>query len=458
MATITSSGAGSGLNVNALVAQLVAAERAPYDAKLARTEAKLNSEFTSLAQLKGAMSGFQVALAALKKPADFEVRKTVVGADAPFTATATSSAATGSYEVEVQQLAKASQLGSGAFVSGPSTVVGTGALTISMGSTSFDVTMIEGANTLAQLRDAINVATGNPGVRATLIRDIAGSHLVVTGSATGEANALRISASGGDGALAQFAHDPPTTANMQVLSAAQDAIVLVSGYEIRDADNVIDDAIEGVTLSLTKAITGTPSSLTVQIDNAGIQSRVNSFVTSYNTLATQISKLRSYNPETKAAGPMLGDAMLRNLEAQLRRTISSPVVGATQPYTSLASMGITSSLNGTLTLDQQRFDAALLAEPAAAATLFASTNGLAITMDALLTERLSTSSEIATRDAGVASKRKDLIKQQAALNTRMEVVLARYSKQFNSLDSLLTSLQSTSRYLTQQLNTASPRL
>jgi flagellar hook-associated protein 2 len=451
VATITSSGAGSGLNVSALVTQLVAAERAPYDARLVRTDSKLTSEFTALSQLKGAMSGFQSALAALKKPADFETRRVNVEADAPFTATATSAAAPGSYDVEVRQLAKISQLGSAAIVGGPTTVVGTGTLTIAVASTSFDVSMVAGTNTLAELRDAINTATGNPGVRATLIKDVAGSHLVLTGSATGAANTLRVTASGGDGGLTQFVYDPPTTANMTVLSPAQDAVVIVSNYEIHSASNSIEGAIDGVTLQLKKELPGETAALSLEVDNSAIKSRVDNFVSAYNTLANQISKLRSYNPETKSAGPLLGDAMLRNLESQLRRIISDPVDGATAPYTTLASLGITSSVSGTLSLDQKRFDAAIADKPRSVASVFASEKGLAVQMDAFLTARLASTAELAARDATLTVKRKDLVKQQQALDARMTVVQARYSKQFNSLDSLLTQLQSTSSYLTRQL-------
>ena len=80
-------------------------------------------------------------------------------------------------------------------------------------------------------------------------------------------------------------------------------------------------------------------------------------------LANQISKLRSYDPATKVAGPMLGDAMLLNIESQMRRLMSASVSGVTGPYTSLASLGITSTTNGTLSVDSAKLQAALTANP-----------------------------------------------------------------------------------------------
>jgi flagellar hook-associated protein 2 len=319
---------------------------------------------------------------------------------------------------------------------------------------SFSLTLGPGGNTLANLRDAINDAPGNSGVQATLITDIAGTHLILTGSATGAANALRVTTSGGNGGLNQFVYNPPTTTNLAPLSTAQDAIVFVSGYEIHDADNSIDSAIDGVTLQLKQAHVGEVTTLAIATDNAGIRDRVNSFVNGYNVLANQIAKLRSYNAETKVAGPLLGDAMLRNIEAQLRRVVSAPVAGATEPYTSLASLGITTTAAGTLSLDQAKFDAALADDPAAASHVFAAGQGVAVQLDAFLADKLSVAGELANRDAGIAARRKDLTRQKEALDARMEVIQARYMRQFNALDSMLTKLQSTSSYLSQQLAAA----
>ena len=61
MATISSTGIGSGLDINSLVSQLVAAERAAPEQRINRDTAKATTEFTALATLKGAMSSFQAA-------------------------------------------------------------------------------------------------------------------------------------------------------------------------------------------------------------------------------------------------------------------------------------------------------------------------------------------------------------------------------------------------------------
>jgi flagellar hook-associated protein 2 len=455
MATITSSGAGSGLNINSLVTQLVAAERAPYEARIVRAEARVTNEFSALAQLKGAMSSLQSALGALQEPADFQLRGTRLQSTEFFTATASAAAAPGNYSIEVRQLARVEQLGSSAVPGGATAQVGTGTLTLARGAQSFSVTLVDGADTLADLRDAINTAVDNPGVNAALVTDIVGTHLVLAGTQPGAANALRVTTSGGNGGLAQFTHDPPTTSNLTVLSAAQDAIVFVSGFEVHDADNTIDTAIEGVTLELKQAEAGTLTGLDVSLDGAGIRSQAERFVSAYNVLANQMVKLRSFNSETKAAGPLLGDSMLRGMENQLRRIVSADVAGLGEsPYKSLASLGITTTVSGVLTLDAGKFDAAISRDPNAASKIFAADTGLSNTIDDFLAARSAEDSELSVRDARLTERRRDLEKQKERLEVRMQQIQSRYQRQFTALDSLLAQLQSTSSYLAQQLASA----
>jgi flagellar hook-associated protein 2 len=453
MATISSAGVGSGLDINSLVSQLVAAERAAPDKRNVAEDGRLTTEFTALAQLKGALSGFQSALAGLKTSSGFDPRTAKVGDESYFTATASSAAAAGHYDVEVQRLATAARIGSDVFTGGPDSLVGTGTLTITVGGKSFDVAITQDNNKLSQVRDAINSATGNTSVRATLIRDTAGtgSYLVLSGTTTGDANNITISAANTDAQFDQFVQ------GLQAADAARDvqahdAIVFVSGYEIHSATNSVSGAIDGVTLNLKKAEIGKLVSLDVSRDDAAIQTKAQAFVNSYNTLAQQIATLSRYDAATKTAGPMLGDAMLRGLDTQLRRMLSSAVPGTSGPYTTLASIGITSTVNGTLQLDATRLGNALAADASAVGKVFASESGVAVRMADFVAQKLSSSGEIAARNDGIAAQRKNLQSRADALNARMQVLQERYMKQFTAMDAMLSQLQSTSSYLTQQLS------
>ena len=440
MATISSTGIGSGLDIDSLVSKLVAAERSAGQTHIDSKKTRLTEEFSAMATLMGGMSAFQSSLNSLVSSSSFNSRKVSVSDEAAFTAKAGSSAAAGSYDVQVEQLAKAAQLGSDAFTSA-STPVGTGRLTIAVGNSSFSIEVGEGGNSLANIRDAINKSPANKGVQASLLTDVEGTHLVLTSTKTGADHALTVTASGGDGGLEQFE-------NMEVRSAAQDAIVFVSGYEIHSASNTVSNAIEGVTLTL-KAPTeeGSTVLLSVDRDDAAIQDAAKKFVDAYNSLAGTIKSLSRYDVATGAAGSLLGDAMLRNIDSQVRKVISSPVAGVNGSYTTLASLGLTTQADGKLKLDPVRFNAALAANPGAVSDIFTSSNGVAVKLADLMASKTSVKGELTVRSSNVTDSLVDLKVQQDSLNARMKVIEQRYFKQFNALDTLLAQMNTTATTL-----------
>ena len=80
------------------------------------------------------------------------------------------------------------------------------------------------------------------------------------------------------------------------------------------------------------------------------------------------------------------------------------------------------------------------------------TNGYAHRLDTLLDDVLSTSGLLAGRTDGINRSIKDLDRQRDRFNQRLTSIETRYRAQFTALDTLLSSMQSTSAFLTQQLN------
>lgn len=453
MATVPSTGsAGGALDVATLVGQLVAAERAPEDKRLTKIDAQLTTELSAVSQLKGALSTFQSSLLGLKDSTALSLRTATSSDETTFSASATSSAAPGSYTVRVVQLAKAAQLTSGAFAAGPTSAVGYGTLTLSIGGKSFDVTLDAAHNTLADIQDAINAAPGNAGVQASILTTGDGSRLILTGNATGAANAVTVTQSGGDGGLSQLVYNPPAASSMTLTTAAQDATVNINGFATYSATNTVAGAIGGVVLTLKKEAPTTDLTLTVAADNASVQTKVQAFVSAYNTLAQQMASLRSYDATNQKAGPLLGDAMLQGIESKLRSLVSGFVVGSSAPYQTLSSIGVSFAADGTLAFDAAKYQKAVAADPNVVSKLFAGTNGVGKLAYTYLDSQLAAKGAFATRNDSIAARRKDLVARQDALNVRMQVFQARYTKQFSALDSLLTQMQSTSNFLTQQLS------
>ncbi len=452
MAGIQASGVGSGLDINALVTQLVSAENAARSGPILRREAAATTKISALGTLKGALSAFKGALTPLRNIDVFSARKATSADATRFTATASSAAAAGSYDIEVKNLASAHRLASNPYLTGATTAIGYGSLAITVGEESFDVEIPQDANTLEDIRDAINNESDNTGVQATLLNGTEGTRLILTSRKTGEDHAIKIVASGGDGGLAALDYDPSGTMNLIEKDQAKDALVMISGFEVSSSTNVIGDAVEGVTINLLKAEIGVETTLNISFDTASVTTRIQAFVTEYNNMQAQLTKLGNYDAASKTAGPLLGDSLLRSIQQDMRNGLTSAVAGSNSDYNSLASLGITTTATGTLTLDTAKLTKALDTDPDAVAHLFGSEDGVAARLFEQVENRLASGSDLDSRNTTLKSQLDEIGRSKEALELRMAQIEARYRKQFTALDSLLAQMQSTSSYLTQQLS------
>lgn len=451
MASVTTSGLN--LDVQGLAAQLVAADRATQDARNTRQETALTVQVSGLGTLKGALSSFQGALQSLKTVAAFSPRAASSDNEDAFTATVDSTAAAGTYDIDVKELAKAHQLASAAFTGGNGTVIGTGTLTITQGTNGFTVVIDDEHKTLADVRDAINKATGNTGVQATLIHEQDGTHLVLSSTKTGASNAIQVNATGGDGGLQQLVYQTTGTQNLTQLQPAQDSHILVAGYDHYSPTNQVADAIDGVTLTLTGTTeVDEPATLTVNVDNDTVTKNVQKFVDAFNALQKQFTSLRSFNSDTKTTGPLFGDATLRQVEDMVRSDLSNPVKGVSSSvYNSLASIGVTRQLDGSLALDTTKLSKAMAEGNGAVAQIFGSTDGVAARLDSHITSQLASGATFDFRSKSLQDQLKQLDDDKAALDARMEAAKARYVAQFSALDAMLTQMQQTSTSLSSAL-------
>lgn len=455
MAGLSSPGITSGLDVNGLVTQLMQAERANLTPRIKREQTAVATEISALGQFKGALSAFQLALDGLRTVDKFATRTAKSSDNEIITATATSAAAPSRYDIEVEHLATAQQLSSKpGFGEGPAAVVGTGTLTIGIGGKSVDIVIDSAHQTLADIRTAINTQSGDKGVRATIVTGTDGAHLVLSSTKTGEANVIKVTQTGGDGGLQKLVYDRAggQTANYDELRQAANASIRIATFQKTSANNTITDAIEGVTLNLLDTTKdGDTVSVDIGYDTAGVEDKVRKFVEAYNSLKSTITTLSGYNKETQKAGPLLGDALLRSVDADVRRGLVDPVSGATGDYQTLASLGITTNKDGTLTLDSSKLQTALKTDFSGVSSIFSSESGVAARLYTKISDRLTASAELASRNQGLDAQTTKLKKEQVAMEVRLAGIEARYRKQFSTLDSLLMGMQTTSNYLQQQL-------
>lgn len=443
-------GIGSGLDVAAIVNSLVQAERSPAEARFRRTESQANAKISALGSIRSAMDQLQGALEKLKSTEVFNQRKTSSSNEDIFTASATSEAANGDYSIEVTSLAKVHKLASNTFADS-ATVVGTGTLTIDLGGDSFDVTIDGSNNTLGGIRDAINAASDNSGVKATIINEAGGSRLVLTGGETGAANAITVTQAGGDGGLSVFEYDPGTSTNMSELQAAADAVLKVEGFTVNSASNKVTTAIDGLTIDLEKADPGTVHTLTISDDTDALVEAVKGFVDAYNTLATEIDRNTAYSAAAETASPLTGDAMIRSIEGRLSGALFGDYSGTGSAYKFLNEIGVELEADGGLTFNESDFKDALANDSDSITSMFGSSGGIQASFDAIIEEYVGSGLQFDQRKESLDARLDDVAKQRERLDARMASYETQLRRQFGSLDVFIAQMNTTSSFLSQQL-------
>jgi flagellar hook-associated protein 2 len=456
MAGIQATGISSGLDIAALVSQLVAVERQPLDARLGRRASAVNVELSALGALRGALAKLRDGLAPLRSTDAFAVRSATSANEDVFKASATAAITPGTYDIEVASLASAHRLASAAFATGGGAYVGSGTLTISVGGDPFSVEVPADRGALADIRNAINAAADNTGVTASIINEVGGSRLVLTARQTGAAATIEVTQSAGDGGLAALTFDPdaPLAGGLSQTTAAADARVYINGFEHRSATNSVSGAVEGLTLTLRAADPGSSYLLTIANDTGAVAERIRQFTRDYNAAARVFADLQRFDPASGAAGALIGDSLVRGLESQLRRDVTGALAPTTPGgYSSLASLGIRTDAGGQLVIDESRLSAALAADIDGVAALFGAGTGIAARTFAGLETALSGEGALSSRTETLNRQAREIGLEREAVDRRMETVEARYQAQFSALDRLLAQLQSTSSFLTQQLST-----
>ncbi len=472
MATFTSLGVGSGLDLNTIVTKLVALERQPIGQMQSKAN-QLQTQVSSFGQINSLMSGVQTAANALTNPLLWS-GSTVASSDpSAVSVSASNNVSAGNYAVTVQALASSQQLASASAFSDSGALPGSGTLTLQLGawdagqahfspksgSSAVDIT-IASTDTLANVVEKINSA--GAGVTASLVTDASGVRLSLRSTATGEANGFRMTAADSDGnnsdglGLSVMAFDPPNGATaMQLMQGSSDAKATVNGIAVTSTSNAMTGVIEGLTLNLNK-VSSTAINLTASADTASVQAAIKTFASAYNAMVSYIGNQTKYDPTSKSGGALQGDSAATNLQARLRSMVGA-TSGASSTFGRMSDIGLEVQRDGTLTVSQTKLDAATgkLAELKKAfsnSDLGNSANsGFARRYSDLATQALGVDGTISTRTAGLQKLIAKNGEDQTALLTRVDNFQARLVAQYTALDSNVAKLNSLSSYVTQQI-------
>lgn len=458
------------LDVPSLVSQLMAVERRPIDqinARIASYETKISSYGT----LSSLVSSFQGAATSLGVNLQ---KMTATGSDANvLTASADFTATPGSYAVNVSQLAQSQNLVAAGQTSSTATIgdgtattvtfdfgtisggtltngVYSGAAFTTNGNGTVSLVIDSTNNTLEGIRDAINAAGLD--VRASIVNDGSGTpyRLALNSTNPGVSNSLKITTSGGDGTVGNLlGYDPAGTQNMTQALAAQNANLTVNGIAITSASNTLTQAIPGVSLTL-KSTTASTTTLTVARDTSAIGTGVAAFVDAYNALASQLKSRSAYGTNGQGAGALAGDGTLRLMQEQLRGIFNTPATGGT--LTRLSEVGISFQRDGSLKLDTVKLNNAVSTSFSDVSNLFTSASGFATRFEAWGQSTLGAGGLIETRTKNLNQFVKDKNEEIDRLEIRMAALEKKYRTEYSNLNLLLSRMNSTSTFLTNQLN------
>lgn len=452
-AVITSTGIGSGLDISGIVSALTSAYGAAQTNELSAEQTSLNAQVSAFGTFSSALDTLQATLSSLENPSTLAAYSATVGDKSIASATTDSTAVPGQYSLEVQNLATAQTLTSAPVASGD-TAVGTGTLTLSVGGSSTSLTIDSGNDTLADIASAINSATDNPGVTASVISTTAGARLVLSGTTTGAANAITVSETGGDGGLAALVYPPDGDTGLAQTQPAQDANYSINGYAATSASNVVSGAITGVTLNLLSAsAANTPTTLSISANPSAAATSINTFVSAVNGVLSAIQSLGGYNASTQTAGPLNGNATLESFQNQLESILDDVQAGNAGGITSLGDLGITADANtGQLDTDSSTLSNALSANVTAVGNLLGGTNGIATRLNTLINQYTGAGGLLSSINQGLQTSLSQVSQQQTALQAELATYSATLTSEYNAMDTAVAALKETQTYLTAEFD------
>jgi len=323
-------------------------------------------------------------------------------------------------------------------------------LTVSSASgkaiTGIGITKQTYADTPAGVVDAIN--NSGRGYKAQLIND-------------GSSAPFKVMITGANGATEGFSISSTDTAGnafgtgLTVPSGygAADASVVVDGISYTRKSNLITDIIPGVTLSL-KGVTTSAASISMDRDTTDLKTRLNALVVAYNDFNDIVNQTTDPKSTLETYGnTLVGDSTVRMIRQQMRSLLFSPSSTPGRSVSALSQLGYSLNEKGILSLDAAKLDTVIQNNFEDVTKLFTggynnlstySSLRAGIAGDAVkkLTDMLSSTGQLATKTNNANTENDKYRVRLVALQTRMDALLARYQKQFASMESLVGSVNS----------------
>lgn len=379
---VSSLGAGSGIDIKGLVEGLMAVERAAPEQRLDKKEEKFEAQISAYGTLKSSMEEFKKVLDPLTNPDLFGARSATFPSNNEFI-TANSlnpDAQTGTFDIEVIQTAKSQSLASASVDDPKKQLLLTGdadeTVTVNFGAwnpagtvfsanadkESLDITIKPGQSSLQDIADLINEE--NSGLQATVLDDGLGQSKLLLTSPSGESNEVQVQVSNNNGSdkLSMIRFDG-TAGGMDEKQGGQDAKLKVNGLDIQRASNTMDDVVKGFDFTLNKASAGEVVTFSIEQDRGTSEQAIRDFVEAYNAFAEAAKNLTGTTKDEETgktkSGSLSADGSAKSMVSTLLGSRSNKVPGLSGDFTLLATIGVVTERDGSLTIDEEIFTGAL---------------------------------------------------------------------------------------------------
>ncbi|MEZ9565483.1 flagellar filament capping protein FliD [Vibrio artabrorum] len=232
---------------------------------------------------------------------------------------------------------------------------------------------------------------------------------------------------------------------MTEVQAGQDSKVVLDGVaQLSSKNNVIEDAIEGIDITLKGKTPKDkpPTEIGVEYDRNRVRQDIEAFVNSYNQFYQTSKSLAGVDPATGQKGPLSGDSAVRNADSRLKSVFSSSVEGAPVNLKSLTEFGITTTRQGSLEINYDMLDRQLNNNFDKLGEFFGGNNGFAKKVEDAIQGITGFTGSIRTREKSLVEQNYRLADDQSALDRRMASLESRTHSKFAAMQDATGKMQS----------------
>lgn len=378
MSPLPLSGLISGTNTEEMIRKIMSVERDRLTTKQVQQN-QLATKQKAWGDVRSALSSLQSKLDSLRQPFIYRSRQVTMTNESVATMTADAGASLTTHTLSIAALAQSHVLSHSdakAQASANDQLGVAGKFKIGTGTDLKEIELKED-DTLNSLADKINDA--KVGLSAAVVKvQINGEdkyRLVLSAAKSGLVNSVVMEEVDAEGTVLQDLGFKDENGWLKQLSAAKDAKFTLDGIEYTRATNMVDDAVPGLTITLKKQGNDATTQAAVSLNSGKVLESVKGWLDAVNSAQALLKKLGEYNAETKQAGVLNGDSLVRSLQGAIRKSISNVVAGLPADMNQMYHVGITTGAFGTsdygkVIIDEAKFKKALEKDSDAVARLF----------------------------------------------------------------------------------------